>query len=124
MMRLTLVINGVDFSTAANRTGYSIEYEARTGNNAVMMLNGDEYPDIIDTRPVISWPLNSLWSDELAALYSAIGDGQYVLVSYFDTKQNTVTNGAFVASISSQRAGIINARGTMFTGMTLVLRAR
>lgn len=124
MQRLPLIINGVDFSTAASRLEYQIEYEDRVGENTTMMLNGDEYPDVLDRRPIITWQLNALWSDELAALYAAIGDGQYVPVLYFDTRTNAEQVGVFRASISRQQIGMINARGKMFHGPTLTLRSR
>lgn len=123
LARLPFTINGVDFSTAVSRTEYRIYYEDRQGENEVMMLNGDEYPDILDRRPVISWPLNSLWADELASLFSAIGDAQFVTVTYFDTRTNTTATGSFRASISEQLVGKIDSTGKLVTGMTLTLRS-
>lgn len=122
--RLPLTINGVDFTASASRTEYRIYYEDRQGENEVMMLNGDEYPDIIDRRPVIVWPLNALWADELANLYTAIGDDQFVTVQqYFDTKTNSIKSGTFRASISEQAAGIITGTNKLLYGMTLTLRS-
>lgn len=124
MQRLPLTINGVDFSAAVSRLEYSIVYEDRVGDNTMMMINGDEYPDVIDQRPVIVWPLNALWASELAALYTAIGTSQYVTVQYFDTKTGAAASGTFRATISSQRVGLVSSRGNMTTDMTLTLRAR
>lgn len=124
MQRLTLILNGVDFSAAANRLAYQIEYEDRVGENTTMMLNGDEYPDVIDTRPVITWPLNALWASELSALYAAIGTAQYIPVTYFSTKTGANATGYFRARISVQQVGLIDSRGQMFSGMTLMLRSR
>lgn len=124
IQRLPLTINGVDFTAAASRTEYSIYFEERTGENEVMMLNGDIYPDVIDKRPVIVWPLNSMWSDELATLFTAIGDAQYVTVSYFNTRTNSTGTGVFMASISEQSVPVVNDRGKLVTGMVLTLRSR
>lgn len=124
LQRLPLVINGVDFSEAVSRTEYSIYYEDREGDNAVRMLNGDDYPDILDERPVITWPLNSLWSDELQILYTAIGAGQYTQVTYFSPKINASVTGLFRAKISQNNIGIIDDRGKLFYGMTLTLTSR
>lgn len=124
LYRLPFEINDVDFTAAASRTEYHIYYEERQGENEVMMLNGDTYPDIIDRRPVIVWPLNALWADELAALYAAIGTDQFVKVKYFATATNTVATGYFQASISEQIVGKITATNKLVTGMTLTLRAK
>lgn len=122
--RLPLTINGTDFSAAASRTEYSVYYEEREGDNAVRMLNGDDYPDILDDRPIITWPLNALWSDELAALYAALGTGQYVQVTYFSPKENANLTGMFRGKISQNNIGIIDSRGKLFYGMALTLTSR
>lgn len=124
--RLPLEINGVDFSEAASRLGYSIVYEDRVGASAVMMLNGDEYPDVLARRPVITWPLNMLWDAELARLHTALGDGNtYVPVRYFDTAEGKLKTGYFRGSIDAQTVGLNNARGLAFRdGAALTLRSR
>ena len=122
--RLPLTINGVDFTEAASRREYSITYEERTGPNGGQMLNGDLYIDLVARRPVITWPLNALWSDELAALQKAVYWSTYVPVTYFDTTANAVMTGWFHGSISEQKVGLISERGTMFHGPTLTLRSR
>lgn len=122
--RLPLVINGIDFSEAVNRTGYSVYYEDRTGKNAFLALSGDEDLDILAQKPVITWPLNALWSDELAQLQSAISASTYVPVSYFDTRANAEQTAYFHGTINQQPARLVSARGIMFYGMTLTLRAR
>lgn len=124
LQRLPLTINGTDFSAAVSRTEYSIIYEDREGENAVQMLNGDEYPDIIDQRPVITWPLNAMWASELAQLFTAVGTGQYVPVTYFDARTNSVKTGTFRGTISQSGVGIIDDRGKLVYGMTLTLRSR
>ena len=122
--RLPLVINGIDFSEAANRTGYSIYYEERTGQNTFLALSGDEDLDVLAKKPVITWPLNALWSDELAQLENAIDSSTYVPVSYFDTKSNMEQTAYFHGTIDRMPAQLVSERGTMFYGMTLTLRAR
>lgn len=124
--RLPLVINGNDFSDLVQRLGYSIEYEDRAGQNAVMMLNGDEYPDILSRKPVIRWPLNMLWAGELRWLHMSIGDGNsYVPVQYMDTQNMEFKTGYFRGSIGPQVTGLNNARGLAFqSGTVLTLRAR
>lgn len=128
--RLPLIINGTDFSDAAQRLGYSIEYEDRVGTSPIMMLNGDLYPDIIDRRAVIKWPLNMLWRDELANLHRALSNlnpyvPAYVPVTYFDTWRGWEQRRYFMGSIGPQVPGINNARGLAFqSGSVLTLRER
>lgn len=123
-MRLPLTIGGVDFSEAASRREYSISYEERTGQNAGLMLNGDRVLDIIDRRPVITWPLNALWMDELVSLQAAIYAADYVEVSYLDTRTGQTATGYFHGTISEQKVGLISSRGTMFHGPTLTLTSK
>lgn len=122
--RLPLVINGTDFSQAVNRTGYSVYYEERTGNNSFLALSGDEDLDILAYKPVITWPLNALWSDEMAQLKRAIRASTYVPVSYFDTDTGTEQTAYFHGTIDREPAQLVTERGIMFYGATLTLRAR
>ena len=122
--RLPLIINGVDFSEAANRTAYRIFYEERTGNNYFLALSGDEDLDILASKPIITWPLNALWSDEMAQLKTAINSSIYVPVSYFDTNTGTEQSGYFHGSISEEPIPLVSERGIMLYGMTLTLRSR
>lgn len=124
LMRLPLIINGVNFERAVSRTKYQVEYEDREGENSFFALSGDEYPDIISRRPVIYWPLNALWSSELAQLKAAINASTQVQVYYFDTEQNAPTWNWFHGTIGREEIGIINERGKLFHGMTLTLRSR
>lgn len=122
--RLPLVINGIDFSTAVNRTGYVVAYEERTGRNTFISLSGDEDLDILAKKPVITWPLNALWSDELAQLESAISASTYVPVSYFDAIANAEQTAYFHGIIDRAPAQLVSERGIMFYGGILTLRAR
>lgn len=122
--RLPLTIAGIDFTEMASRREYVITYEERTGTNGGTMLNGDIYLDILDRRPVITWPLNALWVDELVQLQAAIYSADYVAVEYFDTRIGRSATGMFHGTISEQKIGILNARGTMFYGPTLTLTSK
>lgn len=126
LARLPLVINGVDFSMAASRLRYHVTYEDRAGENATYLKNGDEYLDIITARPVITWALNALWSNELAALKVAIRGAVYVPVYYFDTETNAGATGYFHGSLGTEQVGLIrSANEIMFKdGLVLTLRSR
>ena len=122
--RLPLGINGIDFSEAANRTGYTIRYEERTGPNGFLALSGDEDLDILARKPVITWPLNALWTDELAQLKTAINSSTFVPVSYFDTETNTTKSAYFHGTIGDEPVPLVDDRGYMTYGLVLTLRAR
>ena len=125
LIRLPLVINGVDFSLAVQRLGYQVTYEDRQGENATFLLSGDEYLDVLTSRPVITWPLNMLWADELAALKAAIRSSIYVPVYYFDTDQGEGVIGYFHGTIGTESVGLIDSRGYAFRdGAVLTLRSR
>lgn len=123
--RLPLVINGTDFSRQADRLQYAVIYEDRTGENTTYLKNGDEYLDIIAKRPVITWPLNMLWADELAALHAAIDAAIYVPVYYFDTVLGAAKIGYFHGTIGETRAALVRESATAFAdGAVLTLRSR
>lgn len=125
LIRLPLVINGTYFSLAVQRLGYQVTYEDRQGENATFLLSGDEYLDVLTSRPVITWPLNMLWADELAALKAAIRAAIYVPVYYFDTDDGAGKIGYFHGTISGESIGLIDGRGYAFRdGAVLTLRSR
>ena len=125
LTRLPLVINGTDFSRQVQRLQYAVTYEDRMGENTTNLLNGDEYLDVLTKRPVIVWPLNMLWADELAALHAAIDAAIYVPVYYFDTVQGKAKIGYFHGSIGQTRAALVRDDATAFAdGAVLTLRSR
>ncbi len=125
MRKMPLKINGVDFSALTERCGYSIVYEERTGGNGMMMLNGDEYVDVIARKPALTWRLDSLTNDQLAELLQAVHAAVYVSVEYFDTETNSVMTALFKGSVSEQEVGVIRAGGYYrFRAPVLTMRAR
>lgn len=124
MQKMPLTINGVDFSPMTQRLGYTIVYEDRMGENGMTMLNGDEYLDVLDRKPVLTWPLNSLTDTELHQLLTAIHAAVYVPVTYYDTEAKAVLAAYFHGTVSVQEVGVIRASGYRFRGMTLTMRAR
>lgn len=125
LTRLPLIINGTDFSRQVERLGYQVTYEDRQGENATFLLSGDEYLDVLTSRPIITWPLNMLWADELAALKAAIRAAIYVPVYYFDTDDGAGKIGYFHGTIGTESIGLIDGRGYAFRdGAVLTLRSR
>lgn len=125
LARLPLVINGIDFSRQVERLGYQVVYEERTGENSMLALSGDEYLDVLTSRPIITWPLNLLWADEMAALRGAIKSAIYVPVYYFDPDEGTGVIGYFHGTIGTARVGLIRSGMVAWqNGAVLTLRSR
>ena len=124
MQKMPLMINGVDFSALTQRLGYSVVYEERSGQNTMVMMNGDEYLDVIVRKPALTWPLNSLTDAELHTLLTAIHAAVYVPVTYYDTEAKAEQTAYFHGTISVQEVGVIRAGGYRFRSMTLTMRAR
>ena len=125
MTRLPLIINGTDFSRQVERLGYQVVYEDRTGENTTTALSGDEYLDVLTSRPVITWPLNMLWSDEMAALRAAIKGAIYVPVYYYDPDAAEGIIGYFHGTIGAAQIGLIRANQVAWqNGAVLTLRSR
>lgn len=125
LLKMPLIIGGVDFSQLTERLGYSITYEDRKGGNGMTMQNGDEYLDIITRKPILSWRLDSLTNAQLASVHAAINAAIYVSVSYFDTAANAILTADFHGTISEQEVGVIRAGGYYrFKAPTLTMRAR
>lgn len=124
MQKMPLKISGVDFSPMTARLGYTVTYEERMGGNSMAMLNGDVYQDLIDRRPVLTWPLNSLTGAELAQLHEAINVAPYVEIEYLDTETNSVKTWWFLCSISAQEVGVIRPGGYRWRAPKLTARPR
>lgn len=123
--RLPLVINGIDFSAAANRTAYEVEDEERTGDNGFLSLAGTIDIDLLRTAQNVYWPLNALWTDELAQLRQAVKSSIFVPVSYFDLDYNEARSGYFHGSFARFFVPYVTSRGRMVKdGSVLVLRMR
>lgn len=125
LTRLPLVISGIDFSQQVARLGYQVVYEDRTGENTTLALSGDEYMDVLTARPVITWPLNMLWADEMSALTQAIRGAIYVPVYYFDPEQGEAIIGYFHGTIGQATVGLIRTNQIAWqNGAVLTLRSR
>lgn len=124
MQKMPLKISSVDFSPMTARLGYTVTYEERMGGNSMTMLNGDVYQDLIDRRPVLTWPLNSLTGAELAQLHAAINVAPYVEIEYLDTKTNSIKTWWFLCSISAQEVGVIRSGGYRWRAPKLTARPR
>ena len=123
MARPILYINGVDFSTYANRHGFSVGYNFVNGPNGGVMEDGTE---IIDRRGVlatITWPLNDLSAADLSKLMDICLRDTYLSVRFRDTWGNKNRSGTFTADISQQQILLEDSNGTRwFRGPVLTLR--
>ena len=122
--RIPLIINGIDFSEAMNRTGYSLEYEERSGNNAFLSLAGTYDYDILALVPVINWPMNALWLYELDRVRSAALSSTFVPVYYRDLA-GSIRFGYFHATFGRFETPLVTNYGIMIKdGTVLTLRGR
>lgn len=125
MLKMPLIINGVDFTPMTERLGYTIAYEDRTGGNGMTMANGDKYVDVIARKPTLTWRLDSLTMTQLAALHAAINASVYVEVTYYDTATAAQKTAYFHGTISGQEVGVIRPNGYYrFRAPTLTMTAR
>lgn len=125
LQKMPLKINGTDFSALTERCGYTIVYEDRKGGNTVMMMNGDEYQDVIVRKPILTWRLDSLTMTQLQSLHAAINASVYVQVYYYDTATKSNKTAYFHGTISEQEVGVIRSGGYYrFKAPTLTMRAR
>lgn len=123
--RIPIVINGIDFSLAMERTGWAVEYEERSGNNAFLSLAGTYDYDILALVPTIYCPLNALWGDEIKQLRSAALSSVYVPVYTLDLDSGEAINGYFHATFGRISVPLITQTGYMVKdGTVLTLRGR
>lgn len=98
--RMTLSINGQDFSEAFNRYGYKIQYETRDGGNGGTMLDGTYITDMLARKAKIT--LSSNVGADTEALLAALQD-EYVTVAY------TAPTGGDVTGMFSVEIGTFSA---------------
>lgn len=107
--RMTLSINGEDFSEAFNRYSYKIRYETRDGGNGGTMLDGTYITDMLARKAIIT--LSSNVGADTEALLSALQD-EYVTVAY------TAPTGGDVTGMFSVEIGTFSA--AMYEGGQII----
>ena len=123
--RIPMVINGINFSKAMQRTGWAVEYEERSGNNAFLSLAGTYDYDILAFVPTIYCPLNALWIDELKQLRTAALSSVFVPVNTLDLDTGAAITGYFHATFGRISVPLITSTGYMAQdGAVLTLRGR
>lgn len=98
--RMTLYINGEDFSESFNRYNYKIRYETRDGGNGGTMLDGTYITDMLARKAKIT--LSSNVGADTEALLAALQD-EYVTVTY------TAPTGGDVTGMFSVEIGTFSA---------------
>ena len=111
--RLPLVIGGIDFTSGMNRTGYAVEWEERTGNNATTFLSGDRDLDILATKDRLLCPLNALWASEIAQLLQVLRSAEYLPTYYFRLYSGEAADGWFHGTVSRCSVPFVTSRGIM-----------
>lgn len=122
-MRLPLTIRGVDCSSLAQKYGYTLSYSVRSGSNGGMMLDGSQTIDILAYKAVISVDMNPMSDAECSQLLSLV-QRNYVTVTYFDIKTNSVRTAEFIPKIGTASPVILRDGKKVFDGMTLTLEER
>lgn len=120
LQRLPLVIDGVDYSPAITRYGYTVGYEAREGPNGGMMQDGSMCVDILAWKAVLTLPCNDLRSEDQAALLTACMK-PYISVTYWDTKTNAERKATFIPAVGSSNLAMIRGGIKWFSGMSITL---
>ena len=113
LQRLPLVLSGYNFTEAANRTGYAVDRIERTGSNGFTSLAGTKTLDILKRAWVIRWPLNALWSDEIAQLLDVIESADYIPTKYFNLKTAAEATGYFHGTIGTCSVPFVTSAGIM-----------
>lgn len=121
-MALTCIINSTDFSSWVNDRTFQIAYERQGGPNSGVMLNGKEQPDTISLKAIVTWDLNYLTGDRLAAILQ-IAMLDTVTLTYRDALENADRTATFIpelggASYAFPRHGLDYFK----QGQTLTLR--
>lgn len=123
--RIPLVISGIDFTEALNRTGYVIEYEERVGRNSFLSLAGTYDLDLLRYAVNIYWPLNALTLDEIRQLRAAALRAVYVPVNYLDLDEQELGFDYFHAVFGQINVPLITNTGMMIKdGALLTLKGR
>lgn len=122
-MRLPLYINAIDFSKAAHKYGYAVQYEDRTGPNTGNMLSGDSTYDLLDRKAVITWQLNDLPSATLSQLMTVCRD-KYVSVTFFDPMLDRDRTGVFAPTITGLGINMLQGGVKWFGGGVLTLKEK
>lgn len=124
MARMTLILNSLDFTADANKYGYSVRYEKRTGPNGGIMMDGTETVDVRARRMVTDWTLNDLPEDHLAALLNVCSD-DYIYATTYDPKLEEDRTYLAIPEVSQQTIRLQTPTGVKwFAGPVLTLRER
>ena len=112
---MQLTINGVDFSEIITKYGYSVDYKKILGSNGRYTLNGTYHEDILAWKAIVEAELRPLKSSVLASVITLCAN-EYVTVSYFDTKTNSIRTTEMKPSLSAAKVALINAADTYWNG--------
>lgn len=94
-MNITLLLDGIDFSSFVPKMGYTVGYREILGGNSCLTLDGKMHDDVLAYKAVINIELNPMDSIQLSKLVSVVEKCKNA--TYFDTKTNSiVTRGAKV----------------------------
>lgn len=96
--RQTLIVGGVDLSRLANKFGWHISYEPRTGNNGGQSKGGGMIVDLYGYAMVLTFDLNALSESDVATLLAACSE-RYVTATVYDPRIHQTRTTQFVPTL-------------------------
>ena len=123
-MNITLLLDGVDYSSYLPRRGYSVSYKDILGANSCYTLDGKYHEDILASKAIINTEILPMTSERLSAIIQACENCKQA--TYFDTKTNANVVKEVKATISTASL-VFNDMGKIFwnnsnqNGVTLTI---
>lgn len=124
-MKKTIKINGTDFSSMFTPYGYSVQYKKITGPNSGYMLSGDYTDDVLKWKAVITCICMPETEEQLSTLLSAVCEGAYCTVYFYDPKVKGYRTAEMMPSEPSQTHRGVGVNGfDYWTGTILTFTER
>lgn len=98
-MNMTLLIDGVDFSSYLTKKGYTVEYKKIMGANSCYTLDGTYHEDVLARKALVVAPLLPMKSDQLSTILNACDNCNNA--TFLDAKTNTNVTKNVIATLSS-----------------------
>lgn len=123
MSRISVLIEGVDFSTFFNKYGATFHYEERLGANGGMMLDGSETVDVLARKLVWDLVCNDLSDSDLVQLLP-LCCRDYVTVTCPDPATGQTKTAKFIPSVGRASTLLAENGVQWFTGLALSFREK
>lgn len=121
--RLTLIIDGQDFSDCINRYAYSVQHLRRDGGRGGLMQDGSKTVDVLKYPVFCTLGCNDLPSSRLAQLEKACLK-PYVKATVFDTSVDDEITHDFIPELSAATTRLFSGDVVWLGGMVLTLEQK